>query len=874
MSLFRRIANLFSRSKVNGEIDDELRSHIEMRTADNVARGMSPSHARRDALVRFGNPTATRERVAGMDTALLLEGIRMDIRFACRQLARNTGFACTAILTLALGMCASVSIFSFVDAALIKPLPYADPSRLVSVFESTPSGLRFHLSYPDYLDWKRLNRVFTSLDAYDDNTYLLSTPSGVQEAEGATVGAGFFHTLGVVPILGRDFQAGEDEPSAARTVVLSYSAWQKRYGGRKDIAGQMATLSSRQYTIIGVLPAQFHFAPVGPAEFWTALQLGPTEDRGSHGLSAIARLADGVSIQAATANMQSIAAQLAKQYADADQGRGATVTSLSEVIVGNTRSIMLVLLCGATLLLLIACVNIANLLLVRAEARKREIAVRGALGASNLRLASQFIVESLILVLLGSTLGVGGAATVIRLLIQLIPSNMMHGMPYLQGMGLSVHTLLFAGTISLAIGILFATVPILRLSLRSKGNVLSDGGRGAAGTFWRRMGGNLVVIELAIAVVLLSGAGLLVKSFYYLLHTEIGIQPDHVATLHILLPRAVFAKDEQINALVQQLLARASGLPGATSAAIGHSLPVGNIGGNLIFEIIGRPTSGAPNEVNMREVSANYFTTLQAPLLRGRFFGEDEDASKPRVAIVNRSMAKIYFPHEDAIGKHLSYDTGVPPTEIVGIVEDIKEGPLDHTTRPAMYVPFSQAPENSFFLIVRSSQSEQLMVAAMGSMTQGIAPEVLTSEGESLTERIHQSPSAYLHRSSAWLVGGFAALALILGAMGLYGVLAYSVSQRTREIGIRMALGAQRSSVYQLVLTEAGWLTVIGIAAGLVCSVAAANLLRGLLFGVKTWDIAILASVAATLSVTALVASFIPVRRAASVNPTEALRAE
>ena len=276
----------------------------------------------------------------------------------------------------------------------------------------------------------------------------------------------------------------------------------------------------------------------------------------------------------------------------------------------------------------------------------------------------------------------------------------------------------------------------------------------------------------------------------------------------------------------------------------------------------------------MREVSANYFTTLQAPLLRGRFFGEDEDASKPRVAIVNRSMAKIYFPHEDAIGKHLSYDTGVPPTEIVGIVEDIKEGPLDHTTRPAMYVPFSQAPENSFFLIVRSSQSEQLMVAAMGSMTQGIAPEVLTSEGESLTERIHQSPSAYLHRSSAWLVGGFAALALILGAMGLYGVLAYSVSQRTREIGIRMALGAQRSSVYQLVLTEAGWLTVIGIAAGLVCSVAAANLLRGLLFGVKTWDIAILASVAATLSVTALVASFIPVRRAASVNPTEALRAE
>jgi len=871
--MVRRIVNLFSRQVVDDAIDAELRAHIEMRMDDNLAAGMSSSAARRDALLRFGNPMAMKERVAGVDVALVLESVLSDIRFAFRQLMRNPGFACTGMLTLALGICASVSIFAFVDAALIRPLPYSRPTQLVGLFESTPSGPRFHLSYPDFADWKKMNRVFSSLEAYDDNAWLLATPGGVQEAQGGMVSTGFLRTLGVAPILGRDFRDGEDEPSASGTVLLSYATWQKRYGGRRDIVGQVITLSAKPYTVIGVLPAGFHFAPVGTTEFWTPLEAYPNGDRGSHGLMAIARLREGISIEAATANMQAIASQLASQYPDADGGRGATVVPLSEVIVGNTRALMLMLLSGAGLLLLIACVNIANLLLVRAEARRREIALRGALGASRARLARQFVTESLILAGLGCGLGLAGAALIIRLLIRLIPSAMMRGMPYLQDLGLSGTSWLMAGSVAVIIGLLLAGVPMLRLSPRRNVPVVLDG-RGFAGTLWRKLGGNLVVVELATAMVLLSGAGLLVKSFRHLLQTETGIRPDHVVTLHIGLARASYSKDEQVRALAQRLLEETRRLPGVQSVAIAHSLPVGSIGGNTTFSIVGRPTSGPPNEVNQREVSADYFTTLGARLVRGRFFGEEEDASKPKVAILNRGMATLYFPHEDAIGKRITFDPGAPSTEIVGIVEDVKEGPLDRTTRPVMYVPFAQNPENSFHLIVRGAQSEPSMIAAMEGMVHGVDPGILLTEGQSMTERIEQSPAAYVHRSSAWLVGGFAVLALILGAMGLYGVLAYSVSQRTREIGIRMALGAQRSTVYRLVLGEAGWLTLWGIGAGVVCSAGAANLLRGMLFGVGTWDLATMASVAALLGLTALLASYMPVRRAASVDPVEALRAE
>jgi predicted permease len=375
-------------------------------------------------------------------------------------------------------------------------------------------------------------------------------------------------------------------------------------------------------------------------------------------------------------------------------------------------------------------------------------------------------------------------------------------------------------------------------------------------------------------MVLLVGAGLLSKSFYRLLHTDIGIQPEHLATLGVVLPHSAYPKNEQIVALSRQILEGVKYLPGISESSISHSLPIGGIGGNTTFTIVGRPTSGAPYEVNQRQVSPGYFTALQARLLRGRFFSAHEDASKPRVAIINQTMAKQYFPGENPLGKRIDFDGAQPPSEIVGLVDDVKEGPLDQATRPAFYVPFDQEPDNSFFVLVRTSHAEESLIPAMAALIHKMDPGIVISEGSSMTERINNSSSAYLHRSSAWLVGGFAVLALLLSVIGLYGVIAYSVSQRTREIGVRMALGAQRGSVYRLILKEAGWLIAFGVVVGLVCSVGATTLMRNLLFGVRVWDLSTLVAVAATLAVCALIASYIPARRAASVNPVEALRAE
>ena len=875
MALIRRISNLLFRSKVDMEIEAELKSHIEMRIEDNIAAGMSSEGARRDALLRFGNPTSTKERVAGADAILTLDSLGSDIQYAYRQLSKNPGFACTAVLVLALGISATVAIFAFVDAALIKPLPYANPSRLVALFESTPLGPTFHLSYLDYLDWRRLNGVFSSVEAYDNINFALSTATGVQQIDGATVSGGFFRTLGIAPVLGRDFRADEDLASAPRTVMLSYATWKNRYGGRHDVLGQTITLDGASNIIIGVLPPGFYFIPAGPAEFWTALHASSNPvDRGEHGLSAIARLKDGVSVATASANMSSIARRLAKQYPDSDEGRGATVMVLTELIVGNIRPILLLLLGGAALLLLIAGVNVSSLLLVRTESRRREIAVRGALGASRMRLVRQFVTEGLILVAAGSTLGVCAANGAMLLLTRLIPANMLSNMPYLRGLGLNAHVMCFATAIACLSWLLFSLTPVLRFSLSDLHNGLADGGHAVAGTLWRRLGANLVVLELCTAMILLVGAGLLGKSFYHLLHTDIGFQPDHLAMLRLTATHSGYPKDEQVVALAQQVMGVIARLPGVQSVAVSHQLPVGGGGGNTSFQILGRPSHEKGYEANSRQVSAGYFGTVRARLLQGRYFNEGEDASKPQVMVVNQAFARKYFAGEDPIGKRIRYDESEPAIQIVGVVDDIKEGPLDATTDPALYVPFSQEPHDTFFVVVRTLQEPRALLATLAGTIHQIDPGIMTFGGETMVERINHSQSAYLHRSSAWVVGGFAVAALFLGMVGLYGVVAYSVSQRTREIGVRMALGAQRSSVYQLVLGEAGRLTAFGLVAGLICAVAAATLMRKLLFGTQPWDVPTLATVATVLAVSALSASYIPARRAASVNPVEALRAD
>ena len=874
---FRQLWILLRRDRFNRDLDEEMAFHRQQAEEELRSEGMPDEAAREQAARQFGNATLLKEQSHDV-VGFRLESVAQDFRFACRQLRKSPGFACTAVLMLGLGIGASVAIFAFVDAALIKPLPYRDPAKLVAVYESAAMIPHSNLSYQDYLDWKKLNRVTTSLEVYTGAGYSMNTAGGLQLAPGTRVSDGFFRTLGVTPILGRDFYAGEDSVAAAHAVLLSYHGWQKWFAGRRDVVGQTVTLSGLAYTVVGVLPPDFNFAPRGRSDFWATLQAtGSCEKRRScHNLNGIARLKDGISLPMAQAGFQSIAQQLEIQYPDSNHGQGAALTSLAEAVMGNVRPILLVLLGGAGLLLLIACVNVSSLLLVRSESRKREIAVRGALGASPARLIRQFVTEGFVLVAGGSMLGIAAASAAMLLLVRLIPKDMLDGMPYLEGLSLNPRVLLFAACVSMVAALLFSLTPILRLPFADVRDGLSEGNRGYAGTTWRRVGANLVILELATAVVLLVGAGLLGKSFYRLLHVELGFEPDHLATIGVMAPDVGYEKDEQVSSVAQKILTQVAALPGVKSVGITSLLPVTYNGNTTWVRFVGRPYHGEHNEVNERDVSPDFFKTIQARLVRGRYFTDADDASKPGVVVINRAMAAKYFPDQDPLGKKIGDTTLTPKSvqEIIGIVDDIKEGSLDSEIWPAVYVPSSQSPDGYFSVVVRTSQAEQSILPSLTAAIHRAAPDFATLDEATMSGRIADSPSATLHRSSAWLVGGFAGLALLLGAVGLYGVIAYSVAQRTREIGVRMALGAQRSTVYQLVLSEAWRLTVVGIAAGLLCSLAATALLRSLLFGVRFWDLPTLAAVALVLGTSALLASYIPARRAASVNPVDALRAE
>ncbi len=616
----------------------------------------------------------------------------------------------------------------------------------------------------------------------------------------------------------------------------------------------------------------------GNAELWTPLQAGDSCGlrRSCHNLKGIARLKEGVSVEQANANMVAIAKQLEIQYPGDNRGQGASVISMSEAIVGDIRPTLLMLLGGAGLLLFIACVNVSSLLLVRSENRKREIAVRGALGASPARLVRQFITEGLVLVLAGSVLGLAAAYGGMQLLLHLMSKDMLASMPYVEGLGLNLHVLAFAAAVGLGAAALFALTPIVRLRPSAIRNDLAEGGRGSAGTTWRRFGANLVVIELATAVVLLVGAGLLGKSLFRLLQVDVGFQPDHLAMVAVGLPEIGYEKDEPVIAASRRIVAAEARLPGVKSAALVSILPVSFNGNTDWIRFVGKPYHGEHNEVNQRDVSPEYFKTIQAKLVRGRYFTEDEDQTKPLAVIINQALAKKYFPGEDPIGKQIGNDDLDPKSikNIVGIVEDVRDGGLDQELWPTVYYPIYQDADTTLSVIVRTSQDENSVLPLMAKAIHQVDPAIGTMGEESMISHINDSNSAYLHRSTAWLVGGFAALALILGVVGLYGVIAYSVSQRTREIGVRMALGAQKSTVYQLILKEAGRLTLLGIAAGLVLSVGAATLVSKLLFGIHSWDLPTMAGAAGVLAVSALAASFIPARKAASVNPVEALRAE
>jgi predicted permease len=877
-ALLIRLRGFFIKATRERELADELESHLQMHIDDNLRAGMSPQEARRVAVMKLGGVDQTKEAYRDRSTIPFLESIVQDLRFTLRQLRKNPAFTVTATAMVALGIAASVAIFAFVDAALIKPLPYHNPSHLLFVTETTPDIPRAAISYPDYLDWKKLNRVFDSLDVYSQRGYVVSTSSGVEMVDGARISDGLFRTLGVSPFLGRDFYAGEDLPEAPRTVILSYSSWQKRFGGKQDIIGQPVILSEVPYTIVGVLPQNFHFAPVENAAFWTTLHPGGNCDqrRSCHYLNGLARLKEGVSVEAALADLTRVAKDLEAQYPDSNRNQGATVAALAEVIVGDVKPILLLLLGGVGLLLLIACINVASLLLVRSETRRRELSVRRALGATRMRLIRQFVIEGLVIVVAGTIVGLVSSHWAMQLLKSLIPTDMMAGMPYLNDLGLNSRVFLFVFVLGVFAAALFSLTPSFRLTTLDVREGMAEGSRGTAGKVWTRIGSKLVILELTTAMVLLVGAGLLGKSFYRLLQVEPGFETKHLITMRIRAPRSAYGEDPQALVLQRKLVDEVKNLPGVTSVALVSTLPLSFNGNTDWIRFVGRAYNGEHNEVNQRGVSSDYFLTLQAKLLQGRTFTDAEDLSKPHVVVINQTLAKKYFPGENPVGQRFG-DTELSAKsikEIIGVVDDIREGPLDSEIWPAYYYAISQQPDIDYSVVVRTGQAEQSLIPTVGDAIRGIDSRINISSQTTMTQRVNNAPTVYLRRSSTWLVGAFAAVALLLGVVGLYGVIAYSVTQRTREIGVRIALGAQRGTVYRLILKEAGALALAGIVIGTGCAILVASLMRKLLFDTPPWDITTLVCVAAVLVASALLASFLPARRAASVDPISALRAE
>ena len=874
-AFFTKLWLLMRRRRFRNELNEEMEFHRAQAEHEFVSEGMTLQEARYAAMRRFGNATRLREQSEEV-VGFRMETVVQDLGFALRQLKKNPGFGVMAVLILALGMGVSVAIFGFVDAALIQPLPYAQSDRLLDVTESAVAIPHADLSRPDYEDWKRMNISLSALDVYTGQGYLLHTGGVTVPAPGMRVSDGFLRTLGVKPILGRDFLPGEDKPGGAKIVILPYSTWQKRFGSRADVIGQSVNLSGDNYTIVGVLPRGFVFAPRANAEFITPLldKSSCEQRRGCHDLVGVGRLRDGVSLESARADFQRIAEQLAVQYPGTNKDQGAFVGPLADLIVGNIRPILLTLLAGSALLLIIACVNVASLLLVRSESRRREIAVRGALGATKARLTRQFVTEGLLLAALGSASGLMIAAWTMTLLTRMIPKQMADGMPFLRSVGINTHTGLFAAGVALLAALVLSVTPALRLAGNDMRDALSEGGRGVAGRLWQRLGANLVVVELTIAVVLLAGAGLLGKSFYKLLHVETGLDPTHLATVNVIAPDAKYPKNPQIMELYRQLDSKLSSLPGVVSVGMTTDLPVQCFCDTDWIRIAGKPFHGEHNEVAERDISPNYLATLKARLIRGRMMTAQDDESHPHVMLINEALAKKYFPGEDPVGQKVGNTDLAPDSmrEVVGVIADVREGGLEDDIVPAEYE--SMFGDTYFSIAVRVSGDEKAMLPTIVSAIRQVDSSLGVYGEQTMEQQIDSTQAALMHRFATWLVGVFAALALVLGVIGLYGVIAYSVSQRTREIGVRMALGAQRSAVYNMVMRQAAWLTVIGLALGLACSVGASLLMRKLLFGVEAWDAPTLLSVALVLGTAALAASFVPAWRAASVNPTEALRAE
>jgi putative ABC transport system permease protein len=797
------------------------------------------------------------------------------------MLAQKPGFAAAAVLALALGIGANSAIFSVVNAVLLRSLPYEEPNQLLIV-QSTrrqDSGRSGSSSYPDFADWKGQNQVFDEMAAFRSKGLTLTGAGEPERLQGARVSASFFPLLGVKTSLGRTFLPEEDKPKAERVVVISHGLWQRRFGGDANIIGQSLTLDAQSYTVVGVLAAGFDFPiEIEKADVWSPLALDGQllEQRGAHFLKVIARLKPGVSPQTAQAEITTIASRLEQQYPEDDTDRIVTLYSLYDHLVGGIRPALLVLLGAVGFVLLIACSNVANLLLARAAARQKEIAIRMALGASRGRIVRQLITESLILAFIGGGAGLLLALWGVESLIALSPANL----PRLSGIGVDGWVLGFTLLISVMTGIIFGLAPALKASRPDLNDALKEGGRGSTEGFsGRRLRNLLVVSEMALALVLLISAGLLIRSFLQLQQVNAGFDPANVLTMSVQLPESKYEQGVQVSAFFEQTLERIAALPGVESAGGITTLPLSGNSMRTTFTVQNRPAPVPGQEplAQLRAVTPGYFRTLRIPLLRGEEFTENYKKDRPGRIIINDTMARRFFPDEDPIGLRLSIGLGIDdndPTawEIIGIVGDVRHASLDAEPIPEMYVPHSQQSWPFLTLVVRSSSDPMALAGPVRSQILALDNDQPVSGIRSMEGMVSASiaqPRFYL-----LLLSIFAALALVLATVGIYGVLSYSVTQRMHEIGIRMALGAKQSDVIKLVVGQGMMLALVGVAIGLVSAFVFTRLMSSMLYGVSATDPVTFAALALLLTAVALLASYIPARRATKVDPMIALRYE
>ncbi|MGE0128236.1 MAG: ABC transporter permease [Blastocatellales bacterium] len=798
-----------------------------------------------------------------------------DLRYGARMLLKNPGFTLVAVITLALGIGANTAIFSVVNGVLLSALPYPQSDQLTMVWlDNRRQGIRDDItSYPNFQDWRNQNKTFQGMAGVRSLNVNLTGAGEPEELRAATVSSNFFQLMGVGPAQGRGFTAEEEQPGKDKVVILSHGLWQRRFGGDPGILNKTISLNGESHTVVGIMPPGFQFPT--KAEIWAPL--APNERlraaRGAFWLPVVGRLKSGVTRAQAQADMDVVARQLEQQYPNL-AGYGVNVVPLHEQTVGNVRRALLVLLGAVGFVLLIACANVANLLLARAATRQREVAVRAALGASRWRLVRQLLTESVLLSVAGGALGVLLALWGLELLLDLSPANI----PRLDNIRLDGRVLGFTVGLSLLTGLIFGLAPALQTSHLELGETLKEGGRtGAGGSRAQRIRSAFIVAEVALTLALLISAGLLIRSFWRLQQVAPGFKTERVLTMKLALPRSKYAEGAKATAFFQQLQERLSTLPGVEAASAVSTILLPKLANSSNFTIENRPPD--PREQSLElpfdAVQPNYFQTMSIQLLSGRTFSEQDASDKPRVAIVNETFVKRYFPNEDAVGKRFTFGDGNNNPQwitIVGVVRDTKRQGLDQPIRIESWFPHAQAPSRSMQVVLRTTGDPLALAGAVRDAVWSLDRDLPIPKMETMEQILSESVAQ--RRLNMLLLAIFAAVALILAAVGIYGVMSYAVTQRTNEIGIRMALGAQMGDVLKLILAQGMKLALIGVGIGLIATIALTRLMSSLLFGVSATDPLTFAAIALLLTVVALLACYLPARRATKVDPMIALRYE